>query len=358
MQIPQNLLIYFDTELYHDNSISVIENYTSINSFVMKEKNKILFPIQYVEIVKDNLIDQFSNNLNYHNPYLDKNFVKNRIEEFDVLLSTIIVNKKNIIEGLNIDYVNNISSFIIENNKGKVNYYQYFNEINLSIRDWIFTKFKSPENIYYDIFDGDDSNEYDPDKDETYKTISNEIREKIKLLGNVGAYKLLSESLHDLLKVICATKPEVQANKLLSISSKVNNYSYISALKIDRLFNIYLVDYNNIEVKMPTLSKVVFIFFLNHPEGILFKEIKDYKHEIYQIYYKITNRTDNIKLDKSLQDLLSPTSNSLNEKCSRIKDAFLSVIGDDLAKYYYITGDRGKIKSIKLPRELLLLENY
>jgi len=51
--------------------------------------------------------------------------------------------------------------------------------------------------------------------------------------------------------------------------------------------------------------------------------------------------------------MTDPLNNSINEKCSRIRAAFLEVITDDLAKNYYVTGYRGKPKKIVLDRNLV-----
>jgi hypothetical protein len=49
----------------------------------------------------------------------------------------------------------------------------------------------------------------------------------------------------------------------------------------------------------------------------------------------------------------NPLSNSINEKCARIRGAFVSQMDNMLAKYYYIDGVRAKPKSIKLNRKLV-----
>jgi len=51
--------------------------------------------------------------------------------------------------------------------------------------------------------------------------------------------------------------------------------------------------------------------------------------------------------------MTDPLNNSINEKCSRIRAAFLEVIADDLAQNYYVTGKRGEPKKIMLDRSLV-----
>jgi hypothetical protein len=47
-------------------------------------------------------------------------------------------------------------------------------------------------------------------------------------------------------------------------------------------------------------------------------------------------------------------SNSINEKCSRIKEAFVSKIDESIARNYYITGSKSEPKSITLDRSLVI----
>ena len=48
--------------------------------------------------------------------------------------------------------------------------------------------------------------------------------------------------------------------------------------------------------------------------------------------------------------------NSINEKCARIRAAFVNKFDEHLAKNYYITGNRGGVKKITLPRDLVVWE--
>lgn len=130
----------------------------------------------------------------------------------------------------------------------------------------------------------------------------------------------------------------------------------LSPLCITKDFRIILPDYNNMEISLPTLSKVVFFFYLRHPEGLRFKELIDYRDELLQIYYRMSNRYDSAKLEQSIDELVDSTRNSINEKCSRIRAAFVSRFSDDLAKNYYITGRYGQPKYIPLNRGLVIDE--
>jgi hypothetical protein len=59
---------------------------------------------------------------------------------------------------------------------------------------------------------------------------------------------------------------------------------------------------------------------------------------------------------QSIEDVTNPLLNSINEKCARIRGAFLGQFDNHLAKHYYIDGNRGEAKKIALPRDLVVWE--
>ena len=130
----------------------------------------------------------------------------------------------------------------------------------------------------------------------------------------------------------------------------------LSTLRITKDYGIFLPDYNDMEIALPTLSKVVYFFYLRHPKGLRFKELFDYREELLRIYCLISNRYDAAKMEQSIDELVDSTRNSINEKCSRIRAAFVSRFSDDLAKNYYITGSSGQAKYIPLDRSLVMDE--
>lgn len=129
-----------------------------------------------------------------------------------------------------------------------------------------------------------------------------------------------------------------------------------SRLLIDCHYRLILTDYGCREVKLEPLQKAVFFLFLRHPEGILFKNLMDYREEITLIYKKITGREDVSEVENSIRRLTNPLDNSINEKCARIKNAFVSEFREEVAQWYFIKGAKGEKKYIALPRELVKWE--
>ena len=130
----------------------------------------------------------------------------------------------------------------------------------------------------------------------------------------------------------------------------------LSRLVITKDFRLLLPDYQNMEIKMEPLVKAVYLLFLKHPEGILFKQLPEYRSELTQIYEKLRPSGLTDRALQSIEDVTNPLLNSINEKCARIRGAFVGEFDNYMAKYYYIDGQRGEAKKITLPRDLVVWE--
>lgn len=117
-----------------------------------------------------------------------------------------------------------------------------------------------------------------------------------------------------------------------------------------------LIGENRREVHMEPLVKSVYILFVKHPEGIIFKDLPDYRMELTYIYSKIRPWGLTDRALHSIEDVTNPLLNSINEKCARIRKAFLTMLDSKIAENYYIKGTRGKVKRISLPRDLVVWE--
>lgn len=167
--------------------------------------------------------------------------------------------------------------------------------------------------------------------EEDIHDLMDEVRERIQKLRQRGvAEHLLEELLH----------PEEQLSKMV----------------ITKDYRIFLPGFNNMEITMEPLVKAVYFLFLNHPKGLYFKELPDYRKELTKIYLKLKPNGLTPQMQRSIEDVTNPLSNSINEKCARIRAAFLTQFDDRLAQHYYITGQRANPKLITLPRELVVWE--
>ena len=130
----------------------------------------------------------------------------------------------------------------------------------------------------------------------------------------------------------------------------------LSRLVVTKDYRIVLPDYNDMEIKMEPLVKSVYLLFLRHPEGIMFKFLPDYREELARIYAELRPVGLTDKALQSIEDVTNPLLNSINEKCARIRGAFVGQFDDYMAKNYYIDGLRGEAKKISLPRNLVVWE--
>ena len=137
------------------------------------------------------------------------------------------------------------------------------------------------------------------------------------------------------------------------MASEKNNKLKPSRLIIDEQFRIWLPDYNNMEILLTPLPKTLYFFILNHADGIRLKELPAFRKELLQIYAKIGNRLNLDQMKKSINDLTDMRSNSVHEKCSRIREAFTSKIKNGTADLYYISGTRNQPKRILLQQTLI-----
>jgi hypothetical protein len=136
------------------------------------------------------------------------------------------------------------------------------------------------------------------------------------------------------------------------ILSWLNQNVKLSRLRITRHYKILLVDYDK-EIKMGPLPKTVFLFFLRHPEGVMFSHLQDHKDELRDIYGRVCTNDDPERMQQSISRLTDPLDNSISEKCAAVKKAFVMNVSDTVAKNYYINGSQGEKKRISLDRNLV-----
>lgn len=77
---------------------------------------------------------------------------------------------------------------------------------------------------------------------------------------------------------------------------------------------------------------------------------------LYQSNGKVCTNDDQKKMEQSINRLINPFDNSINEKCSSIKRAFATKIADNIAANYYISSIQGERKGISLDRDLVQWE--
>lgn len=136
------------------------------------------------------------------------------------------------------------------------------------------------------------------------------------------------------------------------LTSLIHTNQPVLTLTISKNYRFFLGD-NRIEVRMEPLVKAIYLLFLSHPEGIVFKDLPDYRGELTKIYSEVRPWGLSERALQSIEDVTNPLLNSINEKCARIRKAFVITLDSKGAEPYIIKGMRGGIKKIDLPKEYI-----
>lgn len=142
----------------------------------------------------------------------------------------------------------------------------------------------------------------------------------------------------------------------------------LSPLRITRDYHFILTSKGR-EIELQPVHKAVYLLFLAHPEGIKFKRLTDYRSELVAMYRNVAPAMEIEKIEESVSHLVNPLDNAINEKCSRIKKAFMSIMDEYSAGYYIISSHTKRhvagsnriwyerLKVVTLPRELIIRED-
>jgi hypothetical protein len=116
---------------------------------------------------------------------------------------------------------------------------------------------------------------------------------------------------------------------------------------------IFFTDLGGLELRLNPKEKSIFLFYLNHPEGIIISHLQDYKEEITLLYSRFSNQSEPDTINRAIETLINPLDNDINVVLSRINAKIKKAVGEYLYNYYCISGERGDIKKICLDRELI-----
>lgn len=137
----------------------------------------------------------------------------------------------------------------------------------------------------------------------------------------------------------------------------------LSHMQITFNGDIFLTDFKDeftgkpIEItKMDDLTKMIYLFYLKHPEGVRIKELESHIDELMHLYMKVSGRDDKDAIRARILNHVAPYSNNVNVCMSRIKSAFKNKVGEKVAAFYWIKGKSGEPYSIELDRDYVIWE--
>lgn len=172
-------------------------------------------------------------------------------------------------------------------------------------------------------------------------------------------------------KLLKQVRAQLEQVRLMGISEAMITQYVMPMMKPSRLtithdLRLVLTDWNQ-EIEMEPLNKAVYLLFLRHPEGIVFKCLTDYRHELNAIYGAVKVHQNNIDermakkellgiVPKGVSNVTNPLHNAINEKCARIRESLLCVMHESLVDLYAVTGQWGQPKGIRLSRDYVTWE--
>ena len=95
----------------------------------------------------------------------------------------------------------------------------------------------------------------------------------------------------------------------------------------------------------------------NTAEGIHLNELKNYKTNLINLYKDINASTDKNQAIQAIELLIGESPNDRDMTISRINSKIKNAVGEELAEFYIIKGERGGAKKIKLDREKVIWKN-
>lgn len=174
-------------------------------------------------------------------------------------------------------------------------------------------------------------------------------------------------------KLLESVRAQLEKARLMGVSEALIAQYVVPSINPSRMtithdLRIWLNDWN-CEVVMEPLNKAVYLLFLRHPEGIMFKCLSDYRHELNAIYQAVKTHKNDIDnrmkhrnvlsiVPKGVVNTTNPLHNAINEKCARIREAFLLAVHESVVDLYAVTGQSGEPKGIRLSRSMVTWEKH
>jgi hypothetical protein len=172
-----------------------------------------------------------------------------------------------------------------------------------------------------------------------------------------------AQRIQDIQRILAAHQEQYGVNAFLEeLGSKVIAElqkpvtKQISSLVIDAKnnYNPLLLEYNK-KIELDPVKKTIYIFFLQHLEGIRLKDRPAYYQEFRQIYLNVVKTGEMNNIDKTLDAIVNLESNRFNEELSRINKEINKELAPKMADMYRIKGKRGDLYRIHLDKSKIHL---
>jgi len=132
----------------------------------------------------------------------------------------------------------------------------------------------------------------------------------------------------------------------------LNRPSRIEVVGFNRL--LLLPDLGNTELKLNPKEKTLYLFFLNHPEGVRLNHLCDHQRELEQLYSRFVRSGESNTVREAIERLVDVIDPNQHQVLSRIKSKIIRAVGSKMAPLYLISGERDEPKKINLDREFVV----
>lgn len=328
LNIDTGLIIFID--LTDDKGI---ENYINENYAVLKDSIE-LKGRTFVKNVKAIEKPYEKLDVSYFYPYLKEVTFEDSEDLTETILLNYIGYAGNIKTGFLSFYKSGASFVGLKKDECIEEFVKGYIE-NLQVQHYV------TERTFYSINKSTNDDEPNIEIDKETSLILNQIEDNLLKLKQSGQFFLLAPKLEHIVKLIFSREENLDLVQ--------------SELYISNEFRIFLPQYQGIEIKLSHLTKAIYFLFLRHPEGILLSDLYKHENELLVIYKAISYQISFDKMENSVRELIT-NDKAIFVHFSRIKSAFIQKFTDAYARFYYIQGEKGKPKSIKLPASKIYFE--
>ncbi|QCD61101.1 hypothetical protein [Tenacibaculum maritimum] len=222
--------------------------------------------------------------------------------------------------------------------------------------DYFFTEVKTLSSNFLQQYISslvDNEDLYEPisieDLEDSGITLNDEAKKQIKTISTqIDKLKESGQYLHIL---------PILENFIKEERKTIDSTSFLSPIIVGKDLKISLPQFNDLEIKMSTLTKCIYLLFLNHKEGIYLNDLINYKIELIDYYKQLSSRDNYDKMLLSINKIIDLNSNEIYVHLSRIKSFFYKKFDKQIADNYIINGAKKAKKSISLTSDLIIWKN-
>lgn len=137
----------------------------------------------------------------------------------------------------------------------------------------------------------------------------------------------------------------------ISIAKHIESPNHPFQLVVDKDYRILIDNVHLLDIG--PIHKTLYLFFLQHPEGVARVNLDKHIDFFIALYKMIRTNADNESASNRMKNLVDYGSNKFNESVSIINKTLKDLLGEELAEHYKISGIANQPYRIKLPKDLI-----